>query len=203
MSILDRVRGLEIVLVNSDEQFQRAMEIRRCVYCDELSWITPEAIPDEWDSQGVHLLASRDGRAVATARINERSSGLEVEKYISLADYRSSGTCAEVSRLCVLAGERFPLIAVGMLYAATRYALANNIRFFCITAPQMHRRLYTNVGFRYVAGPFRNEIVGAPPLDAYVLDFVGAPLEGPWVENWAKRHPRMLGLFLQPIEGIG
>src|SRR5829696_221806 len=192
MGFLEDVRKLEVVPASTNKQFQQAIEIRRRIYCDEISWLTPETLVDNWDSQAVHLLASHYGRAIATVRINAQKSGLEIEKYINLDNYRSLGKCAEVSRLCALPEIRFSVVTIGMFYALFRYAMANGVRFYCITASPHYRRMYIDLGFKHVAGPFRNKLLNDTLHDAYILDFVGAPLEGPWVEEWAKRRPRML-----------
>jgi hypothetical protein len=54
-----------------------------------------------------------------------------------------------------------------------------------------------DIGFEYVGGPFRNELLNNTFHDAYVMEV--ERLE----PYWAKRRQRMLGMFLQPIEGIG
>lgn len=196
-NILDCMRELEIVSVTEDEQLRQAMDIRRRVYCDELAWLTPETMVDEWDSRAEHFLASLRGRTVATARtLRAESSVLEIEKYIDLDDYRAAGECAEVSRLCALSEVRFSPVAIAMMRAFFRYATANNVRFAFITAAQHYRRMYTDIGFRYIGGPF--QLLNTNNFhDAYVVDLVKA------VEDWAERRPRMLEMFLQPIEGIG
>jgi hypothetical protein len=94
------------------------MDIRRRVYCDDISWLTPETLVDEWDSRAEHFLASLRGRRIATGRMLSTQSGaLEIEKYIDLEDYRAIGDCAEVSRLCALSDVRFSPVSVGMFRA--------------------------------------------------------------------------------------
>jgi len=194
MNILDCIRKLDIALVTSDEQFQQAMGIRRRVYCDEISWLTPDTLVDEWDYRAEHFLASLRGQSIATARMLSTYRGaLEIEKYIDLDDYRAVGKCAEVSRLCTLSDVRFSPVAVGMFRAFYRYAIVNDIRFVCITAAAHYRRMYLDIGFEHVGGPFRNELLNNTLHDAYVMAVERLePL-------WAERRPRMLEMFLQLI----
>jgi hypothetical protein len=129
--------------------------------------------------------------------LSARSGVLEIEKCIDIDDYREMGNCVEVGRLWALGEVRFSPVAMAMARAFYRYAIANDIRFLFITATQQHRRMYTHIGFRYLAGPFHSELLNNVFHDAYIGDLVNVP------EDSTKRRPHMWEMFRQPMEGIG
>ena len=96
-----------VVVLPDDADLEPAFEVRRDVFVDEQG--VDEAIEiDGKDPDADHVLARKDGKPVATARLRviDETAG-KVERVAVLADYRNLGIGRQVmDRIELLAGDR-------------------------------------------------------------------------------------------------
>jgi N-acyl-L-homoserine lactone synthetase len=193
---LNRLDAFEVSIAQTPSQFGRAMAIRRRVYVDEMRWRKRQDLVDSWDALAVHFVVNLNGHAIASGRMVPETVTFEGECCFEIADIRSQGPVCEIGRMCVLAEHRRSLAAIALFRGFYRYSLAHGARFFFVTGAHHVDRLYRSLGFSVIGGPTWYEPCGYI-AKAYVLDLNAA------LGDWAKRRPRMLEYFLQPIEGIG
>lgn len=195
MTLLDGLDSVTVRIARDEQTRRTAYSIRKAVYCDELEWHTEARLVDDADDHSTHFLAGTEGTWVASSRMVMPEHTFVMERYIALDDYRAQGDCVELGRLAVLPRHRSTLVPIAMFRAFYRYAIGQGIRFFCVTGT-LDNHLYSRLGFTEVGEPFFNQDVGQVTTP-YVLDLDAAPT------IWARRRPRMLGYFMQPVEGLG
>ncbi len=78
---------LEIKIIKNKSDLKKAMVIRRKVFVDEQN--VPECIEiDEFETESTHILALRDGQPVGTARWRVTATGIKLERFAVLPEYR-------------------------------------------------------------------------------------------------------------------
>ncbi|PSP95608.1 GNAT family N-acetyltransferase [Halobacteriales archaeon QS_4_62_28] len=96
-----------VVVLPDDADLEPAFEVRRDVFVEEQG--VDEAIEiDGKDPDADHVLARKDGKPVATARLRVIDETIgKIERVAVLADYRDSGIGRQVmDRIELLAGDR-------------------------------------------------------------------------------------------------
>lgn len=82
---------IDIIEISSDEDMEKAFEIRRIVFCDEQK-VDAEEEFDGLDNECRQYLALRHGEAVGTARIRKDSAEkTKIERVAVLIEERGSG----------------------------------------------------------------------------------------------------------------
>ena len=80
---------LEIKIIKNKSDLEKAMVIRRKVFVDEQN--VPECIEiDEFETESTHILALQNGQPVGTARWRVTTTGIKLERYAVLPEYRGS-----------------------------------------------------------------------------------------------------------------
>jgi len=80
---------LEIKIIKSNSDLEKAMVIRRNVFVDEQN--VPEFIEiDEFETVSTHILALQSGQPVGTARWRVTATGIKLERFAVLSEYRGS-----------------------------------------------------------------------------------------------------------------
>jgi predicted GNAT family N-acyltransferase len=120
--------SVEIRRSTSDEELERALELRHRVFCVEQGVPKREEI-DGRDPEALHLVALRTGRVIGTCRL--------------LFVHRS----VQFSRLAVDADARREGIATELLQAADREARARGARRIVLHAQTYARALYLAQGY--------------------------------------------------------
>lgn len=187
------------VELTRDGKISNALDIRRRVYCS-IGKLDPGSVQDEFDARATHFIGSNGANGnqwVSSARMVADGGGFEMERYFDLSQFRIKGRCAEINRLAILPDFRCSAVAYGMFRGFYRYALANNIRYFCIVAtPGFNSRMYLHLGFVQIGGTVMykelNEL-----HNAYVLDL------NKGIDELRVKNPKIHECFLKPIDGIG
>ena len=86
---------LEIKIIKNKSDLEKAMVIRRKVFVDEQN--VPECIEiDEFETEATHILALRDGQPVGTARWRVTATGIKLERFAVLSEFRGSHIGADL-----------------------------------------------------------------------------------------------------------
>lgn len=190
----EAILNIRVALADNG-QLADALEIRRRVYCS-IGKLDPACLQDEFDVRATHFLGSTNGQWVSSARM-VADGDFEMERYFDLSKYRRAGRCAEINRFAILPDFRGSAVAYAMFRGFYRYAIVNQIRFFCIAAtPGRYCRMYLHLGFTQIGKTVMYQEL-REFHDAYVLDLDEA------LNDWRTKRPRILEYFLQPINGIG
>lgn len=184
------------VVVAQEGQVSNALDIRRRVYCP-IGKLEPSSVQDEFDDRATHFIGANGNKWVSSARMVADGGFFEMERYFDLSHFRRKGRCAEINRLAILPEYRCSTVAYGMFRGFYRYALANNIRYFCIVAtPGFNSRMYLHLGFIQIGDTVvykeLNEL-----HNAYILDLKKG------IDELRVKNPKIHECFLQPIDGIG
>lgn len=196
MGLLKGLSKLQIVLAKTDEHIHEVLEVRRKVYCNEISWLPPERLTDKYDERAKYFMAKRRSKPVAAARLILGDEELEVEEYLNIDLFRQLGKCAEISRLSVLPNFRCSLVTVGLFRAFYRFAITHNIRWFFIGSTPMGLKMYRKLGFEPIGNPVVSKTLNINQR-FLVLDLEKARKE------WEINRPAMLKYFDEPLDGIG
>lgn len=132
----------EVREVASSKDKQKALEIRRIVFCHEQG-VNPALEFDGLDNNCRHYLAKSNGRAIGTARIRQETP-----------------TTFKIERVAVLAEERRQGVGKALMKKTISDAKETPSRIVKIHA-QCHAEIfYTSLGFRRINGNF--EEAGIP-----------------------------------------
>ena len=81
---------VNVKIVESDEEKESVISIRRIVFIQELN--IPEHMEiDDNEDLATYVLAKVEGKNVGTARWRETNSGIKLERFAVLNEYRSYG----------------------------------------------------------------------------------------------------------------
>jgi hypothetical protein len=198
--LLDALKTISLdVLPAHDPRFEVCLRIRMDAYVatddrEGRLW----AVRDEFDDDAIHILASRDGHAIAAARILMDTARFEIEQDMLMTEYREIGTCAEVSRLAVAPSARRSLVLIALFRAFYRVWMQKEVRFvFCgVTTNCATAKMYESMGFAHISGLHHKQSCDKD-YSIMVLDLEKA------IDIWRSTRLEMLEFFLQPIEEIG
>ena len=195
MDKIEAILNVNIVIAKG-HQLSSIFAIRQEVYCS-IGKLEASRVQDSFDERATQFLGGIGQNWVASARMVTDHSDFEMEKYFDLSHLRSRGKCAEINRFAILPDYRGKAIAYAMFRGFYRYAMAQNIRYFCIVSvPGKNSEMYKQLGFSKLADTVMYEEL-KQPHDAYVLDLEAA------LDQWQVTRPRILEYFLKPIDGIG
>lgn len=191
----DAILNVDITIAKTG-QLTEVFDIRQEVYCS-MGKLDIGNLRDRFDDRAIHFLGKVNDQLVSSARVIADDGDFEMEKYFNLSPFRKNGKCAEINRLAILPKFRGSMVAYAMFRGFYRFALAKNIRYFCIVAtPGRNSRMYQNIGFVQIGNTvLYNEL--HCPHNAYVLDLYNA------LDLWKARRIRIIDYLAQPIRGIG
>ena len=88
---------VNVKIVESDDEKEFVISIRRIVFIQELN--IPEHMEiDENEDLATYVLAKVEGKNVGTARWRETNSGIKLERFAVLSQYRSYGVGTAMSK---------------------------------------------------------------------------------------------------------
>ncbi|MDX9759887.1 MAG: hypothetical protein RBU27_12070 [Bacteroidota bacterium] len=196
--VLDALAACRLEMLSAhDPRFEQCLRIRMDAYTATDAhagrfW----AARDAYDDDALHFLATRDGHAIAAARMLMDTERFEIEQDRPLTTYREIGPCAEVSRLAVVPAARRGVVLIALFRAFYHEWVRHGIRFiFCgVTAGCATARMYGSMGFTRIPGSHHKQGCDAD-YGIMVLDLDEA------VNIWRSTRPEMLDYFLQPTVG--
>ena len=116
--------------IRTEEDLQAVQEIRRCVLEDEQGW-PHDVNVDGLDDQGVHLLASRGGTAIATARLVVAPNAVGM-----------------IARIAILPKHRGQGLATQMLERLESIARQRNVSTLEVEPHQHLQPLFQRLGYQ-------------------------------------------------------
>ena len=88
---------VNVKIVESDEEKESVISIRRIVFIQELN--IPEHMEiDDNEDLATYVLAKVEGKNVGTARWRETNSGIKLERFAVLNQYRSYGVGTAITK---------------------------------------------------------------------------------------------------------
>ncbi|MBK18161.1 MAG: GNAT family N-acetyltransferase [Rhodospirillaceae bacterium] len=135
---------IEITEISSDDDMEKAFEIRRIVFCDEQK-VDPEEEFDGQDHECRQYLAKRDGHAVGTARLR-----------------RDSPEKTKIERVAVLKEERGIGIGQQLMFRTIKDAREDGAGTVAIHAQCHAEKFYLGLGFERIGDVF--EEAGIPHI---------------------------------------
>ena len=88
---------VNVKIVESDNEKESVISIRRIVFIQELN--IPEHMEiDDNEDLAIYVLAKIEGKNVGTARWRETNSGIKLERFAVLSQYRSYGVGTAMSK---------------------------------------------------------------------------------------------------------
>lgn len=173
------VGRFEFRLAESAADHATVLELRRAGYGADY---TPASFPEELDlaPNAAVILASRDGRPCATARILDGKRGaIELDRFIRVADVvpKEEGY-AEMTRLVASpVSRKLRYVLLMCLYKTyLNYCVAHGIPRMIVSAKAALAFNYLEMGFVDVgdAGAYTHASLAASPHRTYTLELKGA-----------------------------
>lgn len=94
------IMGLEVKLVETEEDLQRTFDIREAVFVREQHVDRSEEY-DEFEEVSYHFLALVDGQPAGACRWRKTEEGVKLERFATLSGFRKKGVGAKLTEASI------------------------------------------------------------------------------------------------------